>query len=113
LASLTPPRLLGTWQTITVRSSWQGDTGYYARTHIRAQDDRPWLFARVEIRLNDSYRSRLNWDDRRSVVMHEIGHALGLAHNSRSDSLMNVYRTFRFNYPTAYDFAEIERRYPW
>jgi hypothetical protein len=45
--------------------------------------------------------------------MHEIGHALGLAHNSRTDSIMNISRAFRFDYPTGYDFAEIERRYPW
>jgi predicted Zn-dependent protease len=103
----------GSWQTITVRSSYQGANGYYARTRIFYQPDKPWLFHHVVISINESYRSRLNWGDRRSVIMHEIGHALGLAHNSRSDSIMNVYRAFRFDYPTGYDFAEIERRYPW
>lgn len=72
------------------------------------------LYARIQ--LNRYYSSCLSSSTRRAHVMsHELGHAVGLAHTSRYDSVMNV-STWSYDnvpYPTSYDYSEIERRYPW
>jgi hypothetical protein len=77
---------------------------YYAGTN---------RLALVKVYVNNRYRGELNWADRRSVLMHEELHGLGLAHTSYCCSLMNVYRWRRYDYPTSYDKREVERRYPW
>jgi hypothetical protein len=72
------------------------------------------LYARVQ--LNTRYPSCLSSGIRRAhVLSHEIGHAVGLAHTTRNDSVMSVSNWSYDNvpYPTSYDYAEIERRYPW
>lgn len=65
---------------------------------------------RCDIRMNDSYY--LSWADKRSAIMHELGHCSGLDHTG-SYALMNIYRFHRYDYPTSDDKAGIERRYPW
>jgi hypothetical protein len=64
------------------------------------------------IRLNTYYWSCLSSPDRRAhVVSHELGHALGLPHTGREDSVMSV-STWSYDhvpYPTAHDFEQLER----
>lgn len=47
-------------------------------------------------------------EDRAYLAAHGIGHALGLTHPTRSDSVM-AYRWL----PTAWDHQRIEQVYPW
>jgi predicted Zn-dependent protease len=72
------------------------------------------LYARIQ--LNTYYGSCLATRTRRAhVLSHELGHAVGLAHTARRDSVMNA-STWSYDhipYPSGYDYAEIERRYPW
>jgi hypothetical protein len=75
--------------------------------------DGTWREYRCTIAMNNTYGVGLSWADRRSAVMHELGHCTGLAHTSRTDSLMNIYHWRDYNYPTGYDKSETERRYPW
>jgi hypothetical protein len=99
-------------QVITLRSAWKGYDGYYGWTYRWVWTGSTYL-SRVTIVMNDTYRYRLGWADRRSAIMHEFGHASGLAHTSRWESLMNTASWWRWDYPTWYDRREVERRYPW
>ena len=60
----------------------------------------------AEVKLNIQYWTCLSSANRRAhVVSHELGHALGLHHTDRPDSVMSV-STWSYDhvpYPTAYD----------
>lgn len=101
-------------QEIILRSRYEGYNGRYGRTYIRYNSSK--YITRAVITMNDSYYGKYRmkyWSNRRSGIMHELGHASGLAHTSRYKSLMNIYHWHRWNYPTWYDKREVERRYPW
>jgi hypothetical protein len=66
----------------------------------------------VVIRLNNNYYAKRTLRQRISVVEHELLHAIGVDHTRRCDSLMGPCR-YDHAYPTAFDRAEVERRYPW
>jgi hypothetical protein len=100
-------------QKIKVYECWCGDTHWWAKTNFWVFTAHPDRLALVKIRLNNTYRGELNWNDRRSVIMHEIGHGLGLAHTIHYKSLMNINTVFKWDYPTIYDKDEVDRRYPW
>ncbi|MGH7774453.1 MAG: matrixin family metalloprotease [Candidatus Binatia bacterium] len=91
--------------------------GGCAEAHLYASDGTwEWLgdayrMYSCKIRMNNYYY--WNWDDKRSLIMHEIGHCLGLDHTTYWSSLMNTNRWYYYNYPTAYDKSEVEKRYPW
>ncbi len=60
-----------------------------------------------------SYAADYSGTKSMEIALHEIGHCLGLAHTTRSDSVMNsVVKSPYSGYPTAYDFADIKRLYP-
>lgn len=65
----------------------------------------------AEVRLNIQYWSCLSSANRRAhVISHELGHALGLRHTDRPDSVMSV-STWSYDhvpYPTTYDIASLE-----
>jgi hypothetical protein len=107
-------------QQITVVEAYYGRSGHWYR---RAGESVIWLqpdvwgttdkILRVTIRLNNSYISRLTWANRRSLIMHELGHSSGLAHTSYRTSLMCPSTMYWWSYPTSYDKSETDRNYPW
>jgi len=61
----------------------------------------------VQIQLNDSYR--MGAAERRAVSCHELGHALGLDHDSRASScLQSIPHAL---HPDAADLDSLETRY--
>jgi len=61
----------------------------------------------VQIQLNDSYR--MSAAERRAVTCHELGHALGLDHDPRTDScLQSIPHAL---HPDATDLEGLEARY--
>jgi len=50
---------------------------------------------------------------RYSALLHEVGHCNGLAHTGRTDSVMTTSPSSFPTDLTAYDRAEVDRRYPW
>ncbi len=95
-------------------SRYSSDDGRCGVTTVWMDEYKRVRYARVQ--LNTHYSSCLSSGTRRAhVLSHEIGHAIGLAHTSRNDSVMSV-STWSYDhvpYPTSYDYSEIERRYPW
>lgn len=103
-------------------SNWHGGQKYgYATAWLythKTYGDWEWMgdayrMYRCTIQLNNTYGRYLSWADRRSVIMHEMGHCSGIDHTSYSASLMNTNRWRYYDYPTWYDRREVERRYPW
>ena len=100
-------------QRIELRASSEGRNGRYGYAHWWYTDRTHDYLLRGKITMNSSYLGELNWADRRSAVMHELGHLSGLEHTSRSSSLMNINQWRSHDNPTDYDKSQIERRYPW
>lgn len=112
-------------QKVFVYSGWYGSDWHGGRNYgftecwlysNRTSGSWEWLgnayrSYRCTIWLNNSYRPS-NWDDRRSVLMHELGHTAGLNHTS-ANALMNIYKWRDYNYPTYDDKAGVEAQYPW
>lgn len=101
-------------QEVILRSRYMGSTGYYGKARVWYNDHKH--ITRATITMNDSYYNRYKmrwWGNRRSAIMHELGHVSGIKHTSYWKSLMNIYNFHKFDYPTWYDKREIERRYPW
>lgn len=99
-------------------SDWRGGKNYaWTRCYFyNSSGDYEWLgngwrAYYCKIWLNNTYRPR-GWADRRSLIMHELGHASSLEHTS-ANALMNIYKWRYYNYPTYDDKRGVERRYPW
>jgi hypothetical protein len=64
----------------------------------------------AEVGLNTYYPTCLSSPTRRAhVISHELGHALGLAHTTRDDSVMST-STWSYDnvpYPTSYDLSRL------
>ena len=107
-------------QQVTVVEGYYGTSGHWSG---RAGEAVIWLepdvwgstdkILRVTIRLNRSYLYRLTWANRKSLVIHELGHSSGLAHDSYWSSVMNPNRFYNYTWPTDYNRRDCERLYPW
>lgn len=95
-------------QEITVRQYSKAD-GRYAYMKRYHWTGTVWI-SRCLIYLNNYYRPKY-WADRRSIIMHELGHCSGLNHTSKYRSLMNIYTVFKWNYPQDFDKSEVRRRH--
>lgn len=95
--------------------SWGGcaEASLYSSTGKWEWLGNAYRMYKCKIRLNNYYRYKWGWSDRRSLAMHEIGHCFGLDHTPHSSSLMNTKRWKYYNYPTSFDKSEVDRRYPW
>jgi predicted Zn-dependent protease len=47
------------------------------------------------------------------LILHELGHSSGLAHDSYWSSIMNPNRFYNYVWPTDYNRRDCERLYPW
>jgi hypothetical protein len=54
---------------------------------------------------------KMTRDDWQKLLIHEMGHAVGLAHTARHDSIMNVNRIYQLDGLTETDLAVLDRLY--
>lgn len=81
-----------------------------AKTQYRTSG---WDITRIDITLDPDFVYRGSFDDRRYAASHEVGHALGLAHNhsSKSSLMYDRWPTYRKFYPNSYDVRDLESLY--
>ncbi len=97
-------------QKVYIYERWSSRYEYgYALPYVWSDN----TIAYCKIWMNNTYGRRLSWADRRSAIMHELGHCSGIDHTSYSKSLMNTKRWRYYDYPTWYDKREVDRRHPW
>ncbi len=91
---------------VVVREGWYGLTDWSGVTH--ATPGQMQTFAgTVQVQLNDSYR--MSAGEHRAVACHELGHALGLDHDSRTSSC--VQSQPHATAPDSLDRARLEAMY--
>lgn len=99
-------------QVIKVYSGWYGKAGWAARIASWTISN-GFLNSPVIIQLNNSYAWNYSWHSRAHLASHEIGHAIGEAHTTKCASVVTTSCGYRYAFPTAYDYREIARLYPW
>jgi len=90
-----------------------------ARVKIEYLDRKPGDYygiynGRGNISLNKRWRTELKSLTRKETAVHEVGHALGLAHTQAKNNLNSVMRAREFNYidkPMSDDYAGINKIY--
>lgn len=70
-----------------------------------------WLF-KTPVTIHINTRKAWTTASYRGMLVHELGHSLGLIHTTRCDSVMST-TCFGRSVPTSFDRADIERIYPW
>lgn len=85
------------------------EVGWYGWTHVE-NDGNGFFKENAWIELNDSTTPN-TYAARRAVACHEMGHALGMAHNLATDSCMSTTSVF-VRSPSAEDFAVLNAVYP-
>lgn len=96
-------------QVVKVYAGWYGKTGWAGQAQLAWSGG--YFVSPMKIKLNNTYAYRDSWRVRLHIVSHELGHTLGLGHTHRRDSVMGPDPQVGF--ATPFDFAELERRYPW
>ena len=78
---------------ITVNPDLQG-AGHARAWFQRADSGHPWEFSECDIQIHPGAAAFLGSDDPRnlSVVIHELGHCLGLAHSGRHPTIVHTFR---------------------
>ncbi|WP_433772615.1 matrixin family metalloprotease [Bacillus wiedmannii] len=96
-------------------TGWYGSTEWYrSSTKLNSWSGTPtgnWSWSKIN--MNDYYYADMQKYDTNTerVVSHEIGHAMGLAHNDISTSVMRI-RWPQVLAPSKADLDEITRMYP-
>jgi hypothetical protein len=86
-----------------------GNTGWAGETHVHLNDAQTYA-TNAAVYLNDYYAN--NETERWTVACHEMGHVLGLGHNTSTGSCLYYKLTAGMSkYPNANDKALIERYY--
>lgn len=80
----------------STKLTWYADSGRFTRVQV--------------VHLNSYWWKRSTWKGRRHIASHEMGHAVGLAHNDRKKSVMGWWSGQAFLSP--YDRRELHDRYP-
>lgn len=90
-----------------------------ARVKIEYIDRKPGDYygiynGRGNISLNKRWRTELNSTKRKETAVHEVGHALGLAHTQKKNDSKSVMRQYGFNNkdkPLSDDYAGLNKIY--
>ena len=90
---------------IVGRDSW-ANTNELARTHVMASGGTKIIEADIVLNKNANFTNK----EMKSIFMHELGHALGLAHNSILTSIMHDGYTGR-TIISDYDINDINTLY--
>ena len=90
---------------IVGRDSW-ADTNELARTHVMASGGTKIIEADIVLNKNANFTNK----EMKSIFMHELGHTLGLAHNSILTSIMHDGYTGR-TIISDYDINDINTLY--
>jgi hypothetical protein len=93
---------------IKVYEGRYGDTGWIGVTQIAYRGR--YIVGTVTIKLNATY-SWYTARSRRAVACHEIGHAIGAAHNGNYRGSCMYDPAWRYPYPSKQDMAELTARY--
>lgn len=91
---------------VQVRGRWAADYSYAATTYVTATQGR---IIDAGVTVNRRYNP-WPWVTRKGTIVHELGHVLGLRHDTRSTSVM--YPTLYTTRVTAYDAGLLRRLYP-
>jgi hypothetical protein len=101
-------------QVVRVYSGRYGKTGHWygrvGEAMLRWSGGR--FISPLWIKLNTTYGASYSWSSRLHVISHEIGHTLGEDHTTHWRSVMRP-GAYEYARPQPYDFAEIDRLYPW
>ncbi len=96
---------------VHVWSDDYGDIGWVGLTNIVWNSNRDLVDGDVYVLLNDYY-SYLGANRRRKSTCHELGHALGMGHNSSANSCL-IQGAYEPLWPNGDDFALIHDVYPY
>jgi hypothetical protein len=97
----TCPGIPGT-HCVDVRSANEGDNGFVGTTNVSFDAGRNFIDGGVNVVMNDFYT--ISAARHRKSICHELGHVIGLGHNSSTASCM-VSGDFDAQLPSADDFA--------
>jgi hypothetical protein len=83
----------------------------YRADRGRYDADGMWAMAGVVWMRVHADHYEMTREDWRRLLVHELGHAVGLAHTTRQDSIMNVDRIYESDGLTQTDLTVLERLY--
>jgi hypothetical protein len=94
-------RLLDVYDTNAGNTGWSGITRKPGTAStLPTCSSGKWVARGMEIAMNTYYLNSYNSTERKGVIVHEFGHAFGLAHNSATVSCYTGIQAVSIMYPS-------------